>query len=85
MNPQKLFNYIIQNYETVNNVLLLKKILKILKGRKSKVILYTYDAFLLDLSKEDKDALREITKVFEEEGLKITMNVGKNYHSLESF
>ena len=85
MNPQKLFNYIIQNYETVNNVELLKKIFKILKGRKSKVVLYTYDAFLLDLSREDKDALREIVKVFKEENLKITMNVGKNYHSLESF
>ena len=85
MNPQKLFNYIIQNYETVNNVLLLKEILKVLEGRKSKVILYTYDAILLDLSKEDKDALREIVKVFKNENLKITMNVGKNYHSLESF
>tara|TARA_R110001606_G_scaffold153919_3_gene295421 strand:- start:1860 stop:3131 length:1272 start_codon:yes stop_codon:yes gene_type:complete len=85
MNPQKLFNYIIQNYETVNNVLLLQKILKVLEGRKSKIVLYTYDAILLDLSREDKDALREIVKVFEDENLKITMNVGKDYHSLESF
>ena len=85
MNPQKLFNYLIQNYETVNNIMLLKDILKMLEGRSSKVVLYTYDAFLLDLSKEDKDVLRRIVELFEENGLRITMNVGKNYNTLESF
>ena len=85
MNPQKLFNYLIQNYETVNNIMLLKDIFKILKGRKSKIVLYTYDAILLDLSKEDKDAIRKIVKLFKESGLRITMNVGNNYNTLESF
>ena len=85
MNPQKLFNYLIQNYETVNNIMLLKDILKMLEGRSSKVVLYTYDAFLLDLSKEDRDVLRRIVKLFEEKRLRITMNVGKNYNTLESF
>jgi len=85
MNPQKLFNYLIQNYETVNNIMLLKKIFKILQNRKSKIVLYTYDAILLDLSKEDKDAIRKIVSIFKEEGLKITMNVGNNYNTLQSF
>jgi len=85
MSPQKLFNYIIQNYETVNNVGLLEKILYLLEGRKSKVVLYTYDAILLDLAREDKDTLREIVEVFRDENLKITMNVGKNYNSLQPF
>ena len=85
MNPQKLFNYLIQNYETVNNIMLLKDIFKILEGRKSKIVLYTYDAILLDLSKEDKDAIRKIVNIFKEEGLRITMNVGNNYNALQSF
>jgi len=85
MNPQKLFNYIIQNYETVSNVGLLQKILYLLEDKKSKIVLYTYDAILLDLAKEDKDILRKIVRVFEEENLKITINVGKRYDSLQPF
>jgi hypothetical protein len=85
MNPQKLFNYLIQNYETVNNIMLLKDIFKVLKGRRSKIVLYTYDAILLDLSREDKDAIRKIVNIFKEDGLRITMNVGSNYNTLESF
>ena len=69
----------------VNNIMLLKDIFKILEGRKSKIVLYTYDAILLDLSKEDKDAIRKIVNIFEEEGLRITMNVGNNYNALQSF
>lgn len=85
MNPQKLFNYLIQNYETVNNIMLLKEIFKVLEGRRSKIVLYTYDAILLDLSKEDKDAIRSIVSIFKEERLRITMNVGNNYNTLQSF
>jgi hypothetical protein len=85
MNPQKLFNYVIQNYETVSNVGLLKEILYLLEDKKSKVVLYTYDAILLDLAKEDTDTLRKIVEVFKNKNLKITMNVGKNYNSLQPF
>ena len=48
MNPQKLFNYILQNLETSTNVLILWDILCILRGYKTKLVLYTYDSFLLD-------------------------------------
>jgi hypothetical protein len=57
MNPQKLFNYLIQNLETANNVALLKDILYIINNRETKIILYTYDAFLFDFSKQDKEQL----------------------------
>ena len=85
MNPQKLFNYLIQNYETVSNVGLLQKILYLMEDKKSKIVLYTYDAILLDLAKEDKDILRKIVEVFEKENLKITINVGKRYDTLQPF
>jgi hypothetical protein len=65
--------------------MLLKDIFKVLKGRRSKIVLYTYDAILLDLSREDKDAIRKIVNIFKEDGLRITMNVGSNYNTLESF
>jgi len=82
MNPAKLFNYYIQNYETINNVELLKEMLSILKGRSTKIILYVYDAFLLDTSKEDKESIQAILELFKKRGLKVTLNAGKNYGSL---
>ena len=84
MNPQKLFNYLIQNLETANNVALLKDILYLINSTKTKLVLYTYDAFLFDFSKEDKEALNSILNLFEEKGLKIKLTYGPNYDSTRS-
>jgi len=84
MNPQKLFNYLIQNLETANNVALLKDILYIINSRKTELILYTYDAFLFDFSKEDKQALNSILNLFEEKELKVKLTYGPNYDSTRS-
>ena len=48
MNPQKLFNYLLQNLETSMNVRILWEIIKIIKNKKTKLVLYTYDSFLFD-------------------------------------
>lgn len=84
MNPQKLFNYIIQHTETYNNVALLKEILYIMNGGKSKVVLYTYDAILLDIAKEEREKLNKIVNVFEENKLKVKISYGPNYNALQS-
>ena len=47
MKPQKLLNYLLQNLETAMNVRILWKIFKSLKGRKTKLVLYTYDSFFV--------------------------------------
>ena len=39
MNPQKLFNYVLQNLETATNVCILWEILKLLKGKNTKLVL----------------------------------------------
>ena len=83
MNPQKLFNYWVQNLETSQNILLLKDILLILKGHKSKLILYTYDAFLFDLSKDESGLLEEICDVFTSNNLKFKIKYGHNYFDLK--
>jgi hypothetical protein len=84
MNPQKLFNYIIQHWETLNNVALLKNIHYILNGGKSKIVLYVYDAFLIDTAKEDKERIRAILDVFKQAKLKIKTSYGSDYNSLQS-
>jgi hypothetical protein len=75
----KLFNYIIQSYETSNNVQLLEQVLDYLKDKKTKLILYTYDAFLFDYSQEDGAIFPEITKILE---YPVSIKQGTSYHGL---
>lgn len=67
MNPQKLMNYYIQSLETARNVIILKELLRYLKDKKSRVILYVYDAFILDYSLEDgEETLEYVRNILEE-------------------
>lgn len=79
MNPQKLFNYILQNYETSQNILILWDILSILRGKKSKLVLYTYDSFLIDLSEEERGLVEDVQKIFENYKLNTKIKYGSSY------
>lgn len=76
----KLFNYIIQSTETSTNVELLELVLDYLKDKKTKLILYTYDAFLFDYNKEDGNILQDITSILE---YPVSIKKGNTYHGLE--
>ena len=79
MNPQKLFNYLLQNLETSKNVCILWDIIKLLKNAKTKLVLYTYDAFLLDYDENEEELLIRIEKVFKRHQLNIKVSDGDNY------
>jgi len=79
MNPQKLLNYVLQNLETANNVLILWDILKILRGKNTKLVLYVYDSFLFDVDKNEKDTLKEILDTFTKYKLQVKFKKGTNY------
>ena len=79
MNPQKLFNYLLQNFETAKNVYILWDIIKILKNKDTKLVLYTYDAFLLDFKNTEKDTLERILGVFKKHKLNTKITHGINY------
>ena len=69
MNPQKLMNYIMQSLETSRNILILKEALRFLKDKKTKLVLYTYDALLFDFHKEDgKETLEKLQEILEDNG-----------------
>ncbi len=67
MHPAKLMNYMMQSLETSRNILILKEVLKYLRDKKSKIVLYVYDAILFDFCKEDgKETLEDIKNILEE-------------------
>ena len=79
MNPQKLFNYVLQNMETSLNVEILYRIFKLLKNKKTKLVLYTYDSFLFDFAKGEEDVMEQIQNVFSELKLYIKIKNGISY------
>ena len=80
MNPQKLFNYVLQNLETSVNVLVLWDIFRILRGYKTKLVLYTYDSFLFDFDEDEEDVLWKIREVFIKYQLNIKEIEGYDYN-----
>jgi len=79
MNPQKLFNYVLQNMETSVNIEILFRIFKLLKGRKTKLVLYTYDSFLFDFDEDEIEVMTQIKEVFSKLKLQIKEKHGSNY------
>lgn len=75
----KLLNYLLQNLETSLNILIMWEIFKILRGAKTKLVLYTYDSFTLDVDKTEKPLIKEILKVFEKHNLSLKIKYGSNY------
>ena len=80
MNPQKLLNYILQNLETANNIVILWDILKLLRGKNTKLVLYVYDSFLFDVDKSEKEVMLKIKDIFSKYKLNIKAQKGINYN-----
>jgi len=80
MNPQKLFNYVLQNMETSQNVLVLWDMFGILKNAKTKLVLYTYDSFLFDFDENEEEVLKQIRNIFEKYKLNTKESEGYDYN-----
>lgn len=69
MHPQKLMNYMMQSLETSRNILILKDVLMFLQNKKTKLALYTYDAFVFDFDKSDgKETLQALENIMNQGG-----------------
>jgi hypothetical protein len=69
MHPQKLMNYVMQSLETSRNIIIIKDVLRYLKDKKTKLVLYTYDALLFDFYKEDgEETLKKLKEILESGG-----------------
>lgn len=80
MNPSKLLNYVLQRFETVNNVNIIWDMFKILKNKNTKLILYVYDSFLLDFDENESFLLNDIINIFKKYNLNVSIKEGVNYN-----
>jgi len=84
LNRNKVFNYLIQAYETESNI---KKILLIqdyLLKKRTKLVLYGYDSFLFDFSQEDGvQTLKDIKSILEKNKHYTKSKMGLNYGDMK--
>jgi len=78
-NPQKVLNYYIQNYETSQNIAQFYSLFNEFKLLKSRIILYTYDSVLIDVSREETPKINELIAKLQ---YPVRVKIGTNYNEL---
>jgi hypothetical protein len=82
----KLFSYVIQLMEVEHFFDIISKIIVYLQSKKTQIVLYVYDSFLLDFDREDGlETLRGIQKIINDSGFSSSVKIGKNYFNMKSF
>lgn len=82
--PNKLFNYILQAYETEVAVLTLERILDLLREKATQPVLYTYDSLLFDAHRQDgQETIRQIRDTMVDNKFPVKIYVGKNYNEMK--
>ena len=83
IHSQKLFNYYIQATETETNIRKIDEIQKYLGNKKTKLVLYIYDAFIFDFSKDDhRQTLLDLKAILSDK-FPIKMKIGEHYGALQ--
>jgi len=82
LSKNQLFSYLVQSLETYTNVNIMSKIIPLLEGKKSKLIMYNYDAFIFDVSKDEIDLIKNIHKIISEK-FPVRISHGNNYKNME--
>jgi hypothetical protein len=77
--PQKLLNYIVQNTETIFNIVQFSAVMNLLKDKNTKIILYTYDSILLDYDSSE-NLLDSITSLLK---FNYSTKMGGNYAEIK--
>jgi hypothetical protein len=80
---QKVFNYLLQALETEVNYKKLKDVMDILSTKKSKLILYTYDAVLIDLHPDERKLINTISSTLNRGGFPVRIYEGINYDKMD--
>jgi hypothetical protein len=79
----KIFNYLVQAAETEFNSVILGRLRDYLYGKSSKLVLYTYDSFLIDYSPSDgRQFLNDVRTILTAPGMEVRLKAGRNYHDM---
>jgi DNA polymerase I-like protein with 3'-5' exonuclease and polymerase domains len=83
--PTKIFNYILQATEGEIAIPRIQLVLDYLKNKKTKAILYIYDAVLYDFHKDDGlETLNEVRKIMSVDGaFPMKTYIGENYQDIK--
>ena len=82
MNPNKLFNYLLQASETEYNLRMLNDVNDLLRDYNTNILLYTYDSLLFDYDiKDGKELLLKLQNKISQSGrFPVKTKAGVNYH-----
>jgi DNA polymerase I-like protein with 3'-5' exonuclease and polymerase domains len=78
----KVFNYLMQLTETEEALKRIRNVCAFLAEYQSRVILYTYDAILLDVPTAELDLMVEVTTLLSTGGYPVRQYRGNNYNNL---
>jgi hypothetical protein len=79
----KVFNYMMQLTETEEAIRRVENVCKYLIYFQSKVILYTYDAILLDVYNDELPFMNMVAKILSADGYPVRQYRGHNYNELK--
>ena len=83
MNANKLFNYMLQATETELNMMILSKVMEFLEDKHSKMVLYTYDSYLLDMHSDEFDSLQNLKILIEGNSFPTKVEIGDSYSEMK--
>jgi hypothetical protein len=78
----KVFNYMMQLTETEEAISRVENVCRFLNTMESKVILYTYDAILLDVHNDELGSMENVSSLLSAGGFPVRQYRGHNYNSL---
>lgn len=82
LTDNKVFNYFVQSLEFESTIPVLQTVLHSLTNQ-SKLILYTYDAILLDCHPDElTETITQTKRILERDSFPVKVQIGKNYKDL---
>ena len=76
MSKYKLFNYLLQSYETERNIQVILDVNKYLYEKETTLCLYNYDGFLFDL---EEDCINDLKAILQKDNFPVSVKVGNNF------
>jgi DNA polymerase I-like protein with 3'-5' exonuclease and polymerase domains len=81
----KVFNYMMQLTETEEAISRVEDVCNFLGMFESKVVLYTYDAILLDVHNDELDSMENVSNLLSAGGFPVRQYRGHNYNELNLY